>query len=265
MGPLDHLDVSADELAELVRGEVWQRWLLNEPMLARLGSLAELRERRGSEADQLLGALVRLAAKDGGDDELAARAVAYQLAGEAVRVAIELRDLGPDVDLVVLASLWLEICSFPSRRRTRAFATSIRMSTRRSALRYLLSRPCERGRLVMMPPEDIAERAVPAVPCLPGGATAAESREELVEYLRWCVEGGRVTQEEAALMLELVAAGWQTADRGVLKLKRGVCSLHAVQVVADRRGRSAKSIIRERDRVLGLLRSAAVDYFLDVA
>jgi hypothetical protein len=259
------LDVSADELAELVRGEVWQRWVLTEPALARLGSLAELQELRGSEADQLLGAVVRLAAKDGGDDELAARAVAYQLTGEAVRVAVGLRDLGPDVDQVVLASLWLEIRSFPSRRRTRAFATSLRLSTRRSALRYLMSKPSERGRLVVKPPEDFAEIAVLAVDLLPGGTTAAESREELVAYLRWCVEGGRVTGEEAALMLELVAAGWQTADRGVLKLRRGACSLHAVQVVADRRGRSAKSIIRERDRVLSRLRGAAVDYFLDVA
>jgi hypothetical protein len=117
----------------------------------------------------------------------------------------------------------------------------------------------------MKPPEDISEGAVPAVPRPPEGATAAESREELVEYLRWCVHSGHVTREDAALMQELVAAGWQTADRGVLKLKRGVCSLYAVQVVAERRGLSTKSIIRERDRVLGLLRAAAADYFLDVA
>ena len=228
MGPLDHLDISAEELAKLVRGRVWQRWLGAEPSLGRLESLAELRLLRGSEADQLLGALVRLAAADGGNDEIAARAVAHQLAGEALRVAVELCDLGPDVDHVVLTSLWMEIRTFPSRRRTRAFATSLRMATRRSALRYLLARPTDRGRLVVMPPEDIAEGAVPAVPHLTEGASAAQSRAELVEYLQWCVQAGRVTREDAGLMLELVAAGWQTADRGVLKLKRGVCSLHAV-------------------------------------
>ena len=68
-------------------------------------------------------------------------------------------------------------------------------------------------------------------------------------------------------MLELVVAGWQTADGGVLKHKRGVCSLHSARLVAERRGLCSKTIIRERerDRVLGLLREAASDFFLDIA
>lgn len=264
MGPLDHLDTSADELVELVRGKVWQRWVMAEPTLARLNTLSDLRTLHGPEADQLLGALVRLAAQDGADDELAARAVAHQLAGEAARIASGLRDLGPDVDHVVLASLWMEIRTFPWRTRTRAYATSLRRTTRRSALRHMLSRPTERKRLILKPPDEFAERPVTA-PGLLEGATAEHSRRELVEYLEWCARSGRITCEDAALMLELVAAGWQTADRGVLKLKRGVCSLHAVQVVADRRGLCAKTIIRERDRVLALLREATVDYIRDVA
>jgi len=265
MGPLDHLDVTADELAALVRGEVWQRWVAAEPALASLGSLSDLRELRGRQADQLLGALVRLAAKDGGDDELAAMAVAHQVASEALGVAVELCDLGPDVDHVVLTSLWIEIRTFPSRRRTRAYATSLRRTTRRSALRYLLYRSSDRARLVMRPPEDITEGAVHAVPEPPEGATAAQSRRELVEYLEWCVYADWITRDDAALMLEIVAAGWQTADKGVLRLKRGVCSLHAVEVVAERRGLSTKTIIRERDRIMAALRAAAADFFLDVA
>lgn len=266
MGPIDHLDLSADELAEVVRGEVWERWVAAEPVLAALGSLSELRELRGPAADQCLGALVRLAAQDGGDDELAIRAVAHQLAGEALRVAIELCDLGPDVDHIVMKSLWQEIRTFPSRRRTRAFATSLRRSTRRSALQDLLYRPSERRRLVLKPPEELPEPSAAAwAVSQETPTTAAHSREELVEYLHWCVQADRITDQDAALMLELVAAGWQTADRGVLKLKRGVCSLHAVTVVAERRGLCAKTIIRERDRVLGLLRDAAMDYINDVA
>lgn len=164
MRPIDHLDMSVEELAERVRGPIWDRWVNAEPGLGRLSNLAELRDLRGAEADQLLGALVRLAAADGGDDELAAR-----------------------------------------------------------------------------------------------------SRCELVEYLEWCVRGDWITTGDATLMLELVAAGWQTLDRGVLKLKRGVCSMHAVEVVADRRGVCAKTVVRERDRVLALLREARVEYFLEVA
>ena len=264
MGPLDHLDITVDELDELVQGKVWQRWVASEPTLARLNTLSDLRTMRGPEADQLLGALIRLAAQDGADDELAARAVAHQLAGEASRIAFDLRDLGPDIHDVVLASLWMEIRTFPWQTRSRAYATSLRRTTRRSALRHMLSRPAERKRLILKPPDDFAERPLPA-PALLDGATAEHSRRELVQYLEWCVRSGRITSEDATLVFELVAAGWQTADRGVLKLKRGVCSLHAVQVVADRRGLSAKSIIRERDRILALLREATADYIRDVA
>jgi hypothetical protein len=265
MRPIDHLDMSAEELAERVKGPVWERWVSAEAGLGRLSKLAELRDLRGAEADQLLGALVRLAAKDGGDDELAARAVAHQLAGEALGVAIELRDLGPDVDHVVITSLWLEIRTFPWQRRTRAFATSLRHATRRSALEYFLDPPRDRKRLVVRPPEDIAEGAITPISEPSEGGTAAESRSELVEYLEWCVRGDWITTDDATLMLELVAAGWQTLDRGVLKLKRGVCSMHAVAVVAGRRGVCIKTVVRERDRVLALLREARTEYFLEVA
>ena len=265
MRPIKHLDMSAEELAERVRGPIWERWVSAEPGLGRLRTLTELRDLRGAEADQLLGALVRLAAKDGGDDELAARAVAHQLAGEALGVAIELRDLGPDVDHVVMTSLWLEIRTFPWRRRTRAFATSLRHATRRSALEYLLDPPKDRKRLVVRSPDDIAEGAVVPASEPSEGGTAAESRAELVEYLEWCVRGDWITTDDATLMLELVAAGWQTLDRGVLRLKRGVCSMHAAELVAHRRGVCTKTVTRERDRVLALLREARVEYYIEFA
>ena len=265
MGPLDHLDMSADELAQRVQGEVWGRWRAQEPILRDLDELAQLRQRRGAEADQLLGALVRLAAQDGGDDELAARAVVHQMAYDAQRLAHELRDLSPDIDCLVLGSLWMEIRSFPWRRRTRAFATSLWRGTKRSVLRDVLSRESERGRVVVRAPEDISDGVIPAVASPPEGATAAESRQELVDYLDWCVYAEWISREDALLMLELVAAGWQTAGQGVLKLKRGVCSLHAVEVVARRREVCSRTVIRERDRVLGILRDAAAAYLREVA
>jgi len=265
MGPLDHLDVTAEELAELVAGEAWDRWLRAEPSLAVLGSLPDLRHRRGREADQLLGALVRLAAKDGGDDELAARAVVHQVGFDAQRIAYDLRDLGPDVDAIVLASLWIEIRTFPWRRRTRAYATSLRHATRRSALWHLLFKESDRKLVQLRPPEQITDIARVAVPGEPAGLTGTESRQELVEYLNWCLGTGWITDDDATLMLELVLAGWETAEAGVLRLRRGACSMYAIEVVASRRGVSGKTIVRERDRVLTLLRAAVVDYLRDVA
>ena len=265
MGPLDHMDMSAAELAERVRGDTWRAWVEVEPSLGRLNSWPELRELRGTEADQLLGALIRLAAKDGGDDELAARAVAHQVNTEIVGVAIEFSDLGPEVDQVVMASLWLEIRTFPWRRRTRAYATSLRYNTRQSALDYLLQPAADRRRLVSCDPVELIRGT--AATAHPEHEISADdaARGELVDYLRWCLEDGLITRDDAKFMLELIEAGWQTLDSGVLRIRRGSCSLPAVRLVAADRGVSPKTIIRARNRILALLRAASSDYLLEVA
>ena len=138
MGPIDYVGLSRRELYDQVRGAVWERWVGAEPLLGDLGCLEDLWDRRGRDADGLLGALVRLAAKDGGDDQLAAVAVCHQLAARSRRIAVGLRDLSRDIDETVAGALWVEIRTFPWRDHTHGYATWLIWETRASVLGLLL-------------------------------------------------------------------------------------------------------------------------------
>lgn len=266
MGPLDYLGISAEELHHRVDEVVWLRWQEAEPALRTLRSLGELRELRGPAADRRLGALVRLAAVDGGNDRLAAVAVAHQLGGEARGIAISLRDLSHDIDALVMSSLWVEICQFPWQRRSHAFATGVLRSTRRSVLRQLVGTPFERRRVLSAAPETLAELRLPHAVEDPGDLLEHRSAdEELTEFLTWCAASGRAHGGDAALVTELLAAARRTDEAVAPHARHGVCSLAAVRVVAERRGVSTKSMIRQRDRALARLRRAASAYLSDVA
>jgi hypothetical protein len=266
MGPLDHLGITAEELYRRVDDEIWLRWQHAEPALQTLTTLEELRELRGPAADRRLGALVRLAAVDGGNDRLAAVAVAHQLAGEARGIAISLRDLSSDIDALVMSTLWVEICQFPWQRRTHAFATGVLRSTRRSVLHQLIGTPFERRRVLSAAPETLAELRLPqAADHLEDLLEHRSAAEELAEFLTWCATRGRARSEDTALVVELLAAARTNGDAVTPNARPGVCSLDTVRVVAERRGVSVKSMIRERDRALARLRRAASAYLNDVA
>ncbi len=106
------------------------RWAAAEPALAGIGTAGELAEtvHNGGDparADELLGALVRLAAVDGGNEEDAALLVAHLLGNGTRKLALQLRDLSADIDDLLAGELWLQIRTFPWRRRRRAYAKSL--------------------------------------------------------------------------------------------------------------------------------------------
>ena len=263
MGPIDHLGITREELVDRLAEGAWERWTAAEPVLGTITSFDELRDMRGAEADSLLGALVRLAAANAGNDELAAYAVAHQLGAEARRIAFSLRDLSPDIDALVMSALWVEIRTFPEQR-DRAYATSVLRATRQAVLNQLLPERGESRRMVLLPPSDLASESFAPVTTTPAVETE-DARMELLEYLTWCVATDRISDESRELLLDLVVAARKTAGMGLLNLKRGVCSLHAVRVVADDRGVSIKTILRKRDTVLSQLRAARSDYLRSVA
>jgi hypothetical protein len=164
----------------------------------------------------------------------------------------------------VMAALWVEIRTFP-QHRVRAYATSLLRATRQAVLSELLPERGELRKLVLLPPSDLESEAFAAIRRSAPTVGLDDSRQELLEYLTWCVATDRITDEDRELLLDLVMAAWQTAGMGLLNLKRGVCSLHAVRVVADDRGVSIKTILRRRDTVLSQLRAARVDYLRSVA
>lgn len=263
MGPIDHLGITREELVDRLAQGTWERWTAAEPALGTITSFDVLRHMRGAEADALLGALVRLAAANTGNDELAACAVAHQLGAEVRRIAFSLRDLSPDIDALVMSALWIEIRTFPEQR-ARAYATSLLRATRQAVLNQLLPERGELRRTVLLPPMDLASESFVPVTATPAVETE-DARMELLEYLTWCVATDRISDESRELLLDLVVAARNTAGMGLLNLKRGVCSLHAVRVVADERGVSIKTILRKRDTVLSQLRAARSDYLRSVA
>ena len=110
--------ITPQELDELVDEERWRQWCLAEPDLAEIGSLKAVRELRGEAEDQALGALLRLAATDGHDDQLAAVAVLHQLGGSVRTIARHFWHLaGGDVEGIVVGAVWEQIRSYDWRSR----------------------------------------------------------------------------------------------------------------------------------------------------
>lgn len=266
MGPIDYVGLSRTELYDQVRGPIWMRWSLAEPSLAALEGLEGLWHRRGRDADHFLGALVRLAASDGGDDQLATLAVCHQLAAKSRQVAIGLRDLSPDIDEIVAGALWVEIKSFPWRKHTRGHATWLVWETRASVLRLLLP---TRGRTG-------TEREVAVDPLSPltpwstqpteaPGQHGATSESELQELLEWALARGHLSPSDIELLRELVAAGVALAESGAPDSRYGTCSQAAIRLVASRRGVCGKTVMRHRDRAVQALRAAAPLYLREAA
>jgi hypothetical protein len=111
MSPTDCLGVSWTVLSDrLGRAHVLDRWADAEPILAGIGTidlLARIVHDREAPArgDALLGALVRTAAGDAGNDDDAAVLVAHLLGNGTGRLAVQLRDLSGDIDDLIAGTL----------------------------------------------------------------------------------------------------------------------------------------------------------------
>jgi len=119
------------------------RWRGAEPVLADVGRVDgqfDLQGYRRDRADAGLGALVRLAAADGGDDQDALVLLLHLLSGMVLSLARQLADLSPDIVTVIVSELTCQIRSYPWRRRTRAWAANLQADTRRAVLADLKPR-----------------------------------------------------------------------------------------------------------------------------
>ena len=158
MSCMQHLGLTWPALAERVeRSGRWPSWVTAEPALTCVSGLEEVAAIAGDRAypghaDELLAALVRLGAVDGGNEQDAAHAVALLLAKGADRLAWQLRNLSGDIDQMVAGQVWLQIREFPWRTRRRAISANILMDARRALLRDLGvdTRSCSRGVAVIL-------------------------------------------------------------------------------------------------------------------
>ncbi len=268
MTPLGHVGVTTDELNDMVEGKVWERWLIAEPSLAVVGSLGDLHELRGLATDGPLGALVRLAARDGGDDQLAGIAVVHQLNGGVRRLIASLGDQSDDIEAIVIGALWERVRAFPWQRRRRAYAANLMLDTKTSVMAFLQPGRTRRG------PEPVA--FIESTTCLealaqlpacrwPDNESCGAGGNDLADLLAWAQLRRVIPDADVALLLQLVEAGREVAELESPRTLRGVCSDAALRRVAQRRGVSTKTILRQRNRAVAALRAQAPLYLAEVA
>jgi hypothetical protein len=269
MSCMQYLGQGWPELVERVeRCGSWPVWVAAEPALATVGGIeavaSTVANRADSQrADEVLAALVRLGALDGGDDLDAAWAVALLLANGAGALVRQLRSMSPSIDAMVAGQVWLQIRQFPSRRRRRAIAANILMDARRALLRDLGAdtRTCSRGvTVILVDTNTVAVDSGGGLPALGGRDLCQEPADEptLNEVVDWGIRNGVVRADDASTLVELAAVE-------VLGAVRGLNSAAEIHVVATRRGVSDKTVVRSRDRALRSLIAARQSFLRDCA
>jgi hypothetical protein len=238
--------------ARLDCGHTITRWGDLEPALASVQTAAQLPEllARGtarSVCDEILGALVRLAAADGHDDPDATLVVLHLLSDGALAIARNLDDLSGDILPLVVGELTLQIRSFPWRRRTRAIAANLLLDTKAALWRELRPQRTptyRRGRDVLVSPLDrqLVARLLDDVVAGPGDC----GELDLFDVCMWAERTGVAPAADLALLLDVTDARQHGGD--------------AQRRVAARWQIDERTLRRRRNRALGALAAASDAY-----
>lgn len=267
MGHIRQAGITPHELDALVDPKRWHRWCIAEPDLAKFDSLETIRGLRGQAEDQPLGALLRLAAKDGGDDQLAAVAVLHQLGGSVRTIARHFWHVADgEAEGIVAGAMWEQIRAYDWRTRTRRHAAAIHHTTRKAVRSTLLrddSRWQIRGVIPFDPQSWLFEAVVDQADATSGRVGDLGAQDQLEVLLNWSVRHGVVNEEDIELLESLMEADRHNPT--IPRWLRGVCSMAAVEQMASERRVSAKSVTRARDRVIAKLRGAAPAFLDGVA
>lgn len=274
MSPTDSLGVPWPELVDRIASErSLSRWAQREPGLSRFDGVSALVEvvhsnDRGSGGDEILAALVRCAAADGGDDHEAALLLCHLLANGTRALAIRLGDLSREIDDVVAGALWIQIRTFPWQRRRRAIALNLLLDTRRTVLRELCPHRRRDGTrwVTVWDPSDLAESSghAGAPERLWPAEVGDDAESDLANVLVWALSRGVIAERDARLLLDLVAAARRT-DARAHPSRRGLNVRADVDEVAARWGIDEKTVRRRRDRAVLALRNARATYLSEVA
>jgi hypothetical protein len=272
MSPSDSIGLAwPDLVSRLSVRDCLNVWGVAEPVLRRFSEVSSLADTvrdigNPAQSNAVLAALVRCAATDGGDDRDAALLVAHLLANGSRALAIKLRDLSPDIDALVAGALWIQIRSFPWKRRRRAIAQNLLLDTRRAVLRELCPNRRKDGSrwLSSADPVDLERIGGGAPPTFGEDLVEDRAAADLVDLLTWALGREVIRQYDVQLLLDLVAASRLADDRGVV-CRRGLNVASEVGHVASQWQVDEKTVRRRRDRALRALREAKDAYLSDVA
>jgi hypothetical protein len=241
-----------DLLARLDAAGTVRGWAAADPALTGLtrvdditGVLVKGADRH--RADQVMGALVRLAARDGGDDADAVLLLLHLLSDGVL--ALGRRMPGPaDVTALIVAELTCQIRSFPWRRRTRAYAANLLLDTKhvlwRESAQHRAGNPEELTAPHCLDGHDRQIRGPGAVT----GAAVDDDDLDLIDVLMWAARTGVAPPTDLVMLL--------LSERAPAGPHR-----HAV---AWEFGVHERALRRRRSRTLAVLRAAS-DRYLQAA
>lgn len=221
------------------------RWAGVEPGLAGLSDTADLLTAWSdrSRTNEVLLALVHLAAIDGHDEVGALQVLLHLLARLVHLLAGQLRDLTPDVEAMVVAELTCQIRRYPWRTRPGSVVANLRLETRRALLADL--RPSHRYH-----PERVERLTWDGV--LPEPHPLQDPDDvDLADLLGWAANRG-VPAADLALLVATECA----RDQAIPDSDR---------VVAARHGITCRTLYRRRRRTLDALRGMVPDYLAATA
>ena len=215
---------------------VWTAWRRCEPALRAVNGLSALPAHTLScdpaAANDVLTALVRRAARDGGDDPRAAVVLVHVLAPGVRQLARSFPGATRDALGLVVGELVAQIRRRPSMRGlTGSVAVSLLRSTRRELLRELPRRDAS-GALVEVPmasDHPVWDRSED-----PGAPTDLH----LAEVLRWAVDAGVASAGDVALLVTTAQPGGRMRAAATL-------------------GVTERTVRRRRDSTLTRLRGCA--------
>lgn len=231
--------------ARLDATDALHRWSVMEPALDGLGCVGELTVvlRRGADADradEVMGALVRSAARDGGDDADAVQLLLHLLSDGVLALAHRMRGPG-DLVPVIVAELTCRIRSFPWRRRTRAYAKNLLLDTKNVLWR-------EGAPHRASSPEELTPPHCGDWPDTDPDRATGDDDLDLIDFLMWAARTGVAPPTDLAMLL--------ASERAPAGPGR-----HAV---AREFGVHERALRRRRSKTLSALR-AATDRYLQAA
>lgn len=266
----------------------WPEWADLEPRLRVTHADDVFRWVRSTappEKDDVLHAMATLAARDGGDDVVAATTLAWLLSPGACRLARELKGLPVDSHALVAVHFWIQVRTF-DWRRLRRVAANIVMQTRAACLSEAgtkqevtygdrawrmatLVAPDSRlwdrlaaggaGHMdVLEQSEEDADDEAQAR-CAVVEASGA-SAEELADVLSWACETSVISADDAELLRRVVDEARHVVPFRVSGRYCGLTSPEIAGAVAKSFGLSHATVRRRTARALRALAAVAHRY-----
>ncbi|GAA3524699.1 hypothetical protein GCM10022234_21850 [Aeromicrobium panaciterrae] len=233
----------------------WSRWASEEPALADIADLLELRgwTRQADliPRDAAIRALAKLGSPTGGNEQAATTALTWALVPGATNLARRLADLNvsANVNALIASHLWTSAKTFKWEHRTSA-ASAILHDTRHGVLGEL-----GLGDRVRRKDRTWA-RTICVEPDVPIWADQTDERiddaEFVVDLLDNAILAGVISVPDRSLLIDLAIA----ADIGCVPAGRGRAGLTgsaATQVVAQRRGQITRTVARRASRAIDRL------------